>query len=353
MAEGQQLRLEPCRHCPTCPASYFCDEGATEFGCDNEFTRPQQTEGGGRDIMHPLRPDLTERLAECGGLDIRIRTRAAQQALPRLPSYIPRVQPQAGFESPQCLAVAVPLERVGLSGHVRTAAEMKTALGLPPETVIIVTSFQDDRVLERVWRGRRPLAESLASAGYDLITVPNFSVWEGDTRLEHRYNIARSLRMFEILLEAGVPAVPHVSWYLERDLDDWIRELRRWAGLRAFSLDLSTLESRQAWAWAMPGLRRFFHGIGQEWEVLVNGPSVRRRICDVSEICGHIHLTNERPFQLAMSRHVTIDELLTSRTQRTPKARMEIFALEVRKMVDAVGPAPACCRLSAGAGLRA
>lgn len=342
--EGLQGRLEPCRHCHTCPFSYGCQEGATEFGCHNEFTPPQEGQAGGRDVMHPLRPDLTDRLWECGGLDIRIRARAAQQPLPTLPSYIARVQVQAGFEAPQCPAVAVPLDRVGTSGRVNTAAWWRAWLRLPAEAVVIVSSFQKDSVLERAWDHRRPLVESLATAGYDLVTVPNFSLWEGDPPLEHRYNIARSLRMFEMLVEADVPTIPHVSWYLlRRDLDEWVRELRRWAGLRAFSLDLQTLKAEEDWARGVRELRRLFDGIGQDWDVLVNGVAQRGRIHEVAEICGRVHLMNERPFQLAIHKRMSVDDLSTGRTRSTDKAPTDIFPVEVQKMRDCMS----CTRAAA------
>ena len=335
MPEGVRLRLDPCRHCARCPAGYLCDEGATEFGCHNEFTPPREGQAGGRDVMHPLRPDLTERLWECGGLDIRIRTRATQQPLPILPPYVPRVQKRRGFEASQCPAVAVPLDRVWVPRRTRPAAEIKAALRLPAEAAVIVSSFQKDSVLERAWHHRRALVESLATAGYDLVTVPNFSLWDDDPPLEHRYNIARSLRMFEMLVEAGVPTIPHVSWYLlRRDLDEWVRELQRWPGLRAFSLDLQTLKAEEDWARAVRELRRLFDGIGQDWDVLVNGVAQRGRIREVREICGRVHLMNERPFQLAIHRRTSVDDLSTGRTRPTDRPSTEIFAVEVQKMRD-------------------
>jgi hypothetical protein len=218
---------------------------------------------------------------------------------------------------------------------VRPAAQIKAALRLPAKAVVIVSSFQKDRVLETAWHHRWPLVQSLATAGYDLVTVPNFSLWDGDPPLEHRYNIARSLRIFEMLVEAGVPTIPHVSWYLvRRDLDEWIRELRRWSGLQAFSLDLQTLKAEEDWARAVRELRRLFDGIGQEWDVLVNGVARRRRIREVGGICGRVHLMNERPFQLAIHGRMSVDDLSTGRTRSTDKAPTDIFAVEVRKMRD-------------------
>jgi hypothetical protein len=238
-----------------------------------------------------------------------------------------------------------------ISSRVLTAAEMRAALGVLPDTVLIVTSFHLDNFLELLWGKRRELVKAIARAGYDLVTVPDFSVWDGDTRLEHRYNIARSLRMFELLVEAGTPTLLNVSWYLQRDIDDWASFLRDWSGSRAFSIDLATLTSERDWACGIRGLRRLFEQIGQDWEVLVNGVALRERIAEVSQICGHIHLINERPFHLAMSRHMTVDELLTSRTQPSPRAQMDIFAMEAQKMEAAVPVPPRSCRLRAAVGV--
>jgi hypothetical protein len=227
---------------------------------------------------------------------------------------------------------------------VRPAAQIKAALRLPAKAVVIVSSFQKDCVLERAWDHRRPLVESLAIAGYDLVTVPNFSLWDDDPPLEHRYNIARSLRIFEMLVEAGVPTIPHVSWYLvRRDLDEWIRELRRWSGLQAFSLDLQTLKTQESWGRGLRELHHLFEGIGQDWEVLVNGVAQPERIREVTEICGRVHIMNERPFQLAMCRYMTAGDPSTGRERRADRSRREIFEAEVQKMRD--------CMTSASFGL--
>jgi hypothetical protein len=318
--------------CDTCPAYHVCRDGGAESGCQSEFRLPEAASIGGRDVLHPLHPELTKRVWECGGLDIQIRTRTAQQCIPALPAYIPRVQIRTGFEARGCPAVAVPLDRVGLR-HARAAAEFKQALKLDPGAIVVVSSFQEDSVLERAWQHRQGLVESLATAGYDLVTVPSFSLWMGDAPLEHRYNIARSLRMFEMLVEAGVPTMPQVSWYFaQRDVDEWIRELGRWRGLRAFSLDLQTLKNDDDWAWGLVRLRRLFEGIGQDWEVLVNGVAQKEHIRDVKEICGRVHLMNEEPFQLAMCQHMT--DLCTGRRRPSTKTPIEVFAAEVQRMSD-------------------
>jgi hypothetical protein len=347
MAEGQQLRLEPCRYCATCPANRHCDEGATGFGCDNTFVPPEQ---GGRDVLHPARPDLADRLWESGTFDIRVWTNQPQKPLPPLPAYIPRVQPHPAFQCSQIRTLAVPIDQITKAGRVLSADETRERLGALPETALVVTCFHLDSFLESLWDRRRALTASIASAGYDLVTVPNFSVWEGDTRLEHRYNIARSLRVFELFVDAGIPTAPSVSWFLTRDLDDWITFLRGWSGIRAFSVDLATLKAEEEdWEWGIRGLRRLFDGIGRDWEVLVNGVAKSERITEVSKVCGHIHLINEHSFHVAMSGQMTAEEFLSSEMRRTPKAQMDIFLEEIKKTEEALQVLPESCRLRVAA----
>jgi hypothetical protein len=171
---------------------------------------------------------------------------------------------------------------------------MKTKLGLPETTTMIVTCFQQDHILERVWGNRRRFAESASAAGYDLVTTPNFSLWLGHTRLEHRYNIRRSILVFEALAEAGAPTIPHVAWLLNKDVDDWIEALCRWQGTKMFSIDLTTI-SLCGWDEGLLGLVRLFSAIGSGWEVLVNGVEREDRINQLNAICGHIHLTDLPP----------------------------------------------------------
>ena len=346
MAEGQQLRLEPCRYCATCPANRHCEEGATNSGATIRSCRPSS----GRDVLHPARPDLADRLWESGSFDIRVWTKQPQRPLPPLPAYVPRVQPHAAFQCSQIKTLAVPINEITKAGQVSSADEIRERLGAPPETALVMTCFHLDSFLEGLWHRRRALTASIASAGYDLVTVPNFSVWEGDTRLEHRYNIARSLRVFELFVDAGIPTAPSVSWFLKRDLDDWISFLRDWSGIRAFSVDLATLKAEEAdWEWGIRGLQRLFDGIGRDWEVLVNGVAKKERLAGVSKVCGHIHLINEHPFHVAMSRRMPADEFRFSDMKRTPKAQMDIFLEEVKNTEAALQVLPDSCRLRVAA----
>jgi len=339
VSEDRQRRLEPTLACPTCPARPSCDEGQTEYGCGNDIPPDAP-------FLHPGSPDLTIRLAEVGGLDLRIRLKYQPRPLPSIPTYIPRVQPRAGFEGADWPAFAVPIDRVGTTPPVLLASELRRRLGLSSKARLILSMHQQDDVLETVWGNRRQLVQSLADANFDLVLVPSFSNWDQRTRIEHRYQVARGLRFLELLVRAGVPSAPNVVWYLDQDIRDWIRELRGWVGPRAFSVDLQTLQTDEKWQWGIRGLRLLCEGIGAHWEVIINGVARADRIQSLLNIFGHFHLINARPYELAMANRITIDELLVREIRTDPANRMKTFSHNVRTWARLM-PVPPLCSLSA------
>ena len=200
--------------------------------------------------------------------------------------------------------------------------------------------------METVWANRRQLVASLADANFDLVLVPSFSTWDRVTRLEHGYQVARGLRFLELLVHSGIPTVPNVAWYLERDISEWARELMNWAGPRAFSVDIQTLQTEEKWDWGLRALRLLADKIGSGWEVLVNGVGRADNIGALTAIFGHIHLINARAYELAMANRMPHGDLLTKEIRTDPAARMATFAKNVAIWSNATY-SPALCQLRA------
>ena len=57
------------------------------------------------------------------------------------------------------------------------------------------------------------------------VIAPNFSVYEDTPRVEHLYNIRRSIIIYNELIDYGINAIPDISWYNINDLDFWIEKL--------------------------------------------------------------------------------------------------------------------------------
>lgn len=334
MPEGPQQRLEPTLACQLCPLLPSCDEGATNLGCGNEIPEDAQ-------YLHAGSSDLTVRLAEVGGLDIRIRSAYRPSLPPDLPTYIPRVQWRSGFISPRWAALAIPVDRAIVSGNVRTSREIRALLGIGDMTKLVLSTHQRDDVLENIWDNRSQFVESLSRANYDLVLVPSFSLWDYLPPLEHRYQIARGLRFLELLLRAGVMTVPHISWFRKRDIRAWGRELRRWGQPKAFSIDLQTLQTEEKWRWGAHGFKLLADEIGPGWEVIVNGVGARYNIESLLGIFGHIHLINERAYQVAMSGFV-VDETLIKERRAGHLSAMQRFDRNVGLWAEAARPSSSC-----------
>ncbi|MBF6599043.1 MAG: hypothetical protein IVW36_00865 [Dehalococcoidia bacterium] len=284
-----------------------------------------------RDVAHPLNPRLPEILAASGGLDITFRD-VKTQLQPELPVFVPRVLFEAQVLNIDWPALALPLDRIATSKRLYTRAEAQQRLHVAPDTKLIVTGFQRDDVLELRWARIDALASALGDAGYDLVTVSNLSLWLNDTRLEHRSNIARTIRWFEAFAYRDVITRPHVSFFLNRDVDDWIAELRRWPDLHTFSLDFATFRTDAEWYANLARVQRLFDGIGPGYDVLVNGVAKSERIAEVGHIIDRFTLVNETAYHHAMSRHVTREELSRgARDVRSALERGTIFRHEVER----------------------
>ena len=57
--------------------------------------------------------------------------------------------------------------------------------------------------------------------------APNFSLYEDAPRIEHLYNIKRSLIIYNKLVEHGIKAIPDIAWYNRNDIDFWIDQINK------------------------------------------------------------------------------------------------------------------------------
>ncbi len=93
----------------------------------------------------------------------------------------------------------------------------------------MLTLFASDGDLERLWYERLAFVDRLRLLRPSAVISPSFSVWHGDDWVEQRYAMKRSLEFVRIVQEAGVRAIPHVSWGREADaldLAQWINANR-------------------------------------------------------------------------------------------------------------------------------
>lgn len=213
--------------------------------------------------------------------------------IPELPPHIPAVsRPLRDREAAASLPwVALHPERVvGAAGLGRECAARgpRGRFGLAAGTRVALHFYAPDAILERFWRARHAIYPALRG-GFDLVFVPNFSVYEDSPRLEHLANMKRAAAVAVEMAAAGIPAVPDVGWYCRDDLDRWAAWLSD-AGYPAvgFSFQAVGLRNRAAGAWKgyLAGLEYLSGRLPPGTAFALVGLSSPARVAEAARVVG-------------------------------------------------------------------
>lgn len=98
----------------------------------------------------------------------------------------------------------------------------RAALNISNDMRGILEFYVRDRTLEGIWESREKLYQEVKDMKLEAVISSNFSVYEDAPRIEHLYNINRSIIIYNELIDFGINAIPDVSWYNINDLDYWI-----------------------------------------------------------------------------------------------------------------------------------
>lgn len=188
-----------------------------------------------------LRMDVRQAVVKrLGGLDLDWPRPVQHPRVPELPAHIP-VMVQAYADPVDIPWVGLHGARLfGLAGERLTPKHhrpLREVYRLGPTTRIAIEFYVDDRVLEGLWRNRSLVISQLRQLEVDLVLTPNFSVWLSDSRFGHLIAIRRSALYYYSLVEAGVRAIPDISFYFyEPDGRLWAEWVNRNRDVQAVSL---------------------------------------------------------------------------------------------------------------------
>lgn len=289
-----QLALVPSPFCSPCPARGICREQLTELGCPP--WGPVHTA-----LLHPLSNDWFLRIVEIGNFAFDYTARA--QTLPSLPAYIPAVRPNSwGGRSPSTDALALPLSHVEpLARNVtERGITVKQALGLAEHQLLIVLGFAADPFLERCWRhpDRRRLLTAIRVLEPDAAVAWGYSVWHRHARgwayprVEHLYNLKRSLKVYAELQTLGISAIPHIYWGTRDDLDRWADWLGANPSVTTLAVDLQTVDQLRAWRDALQALGYFRNMLPRSVHMLFNGVCRVERVAELRRLWPESSLCN-------------------------------------------------------------
>ena len=185
--------------------------------------------------------DIRRRVMEqLGGLDLTWPRDVVHPELPELPVHLP-VLVQAYADPVDVPWIAIHGGRLlGVTGRQLTPKHrrsLREVYRLAPETKLALEFYVEDRVLEGLWTWRRRVIQELASVRADLILAPNFSVWFDQPRFASLVQIRKAFIFYMEMVEAGLPAVADISFYLfEPDGRVWAEWVNSQPTLRAVSL---------------------------------------------------------------------------------------------------------------------
>lgn len=148
------------------------------------------------------------------------------------------------------------------------------ALNIDNRAKGVLEFYVKDRTLEGFWDRRHEIYRNLKQLNWSVIIAPNFSVYEDAPRVDHLYNMKRSSIVYNEMMEAGLPAVPDLTWYNQIDLDQWIREINK-NSVKTISYSFQVTDVRLKhsswWRHYLMGFRYMCQRIPEDVQIIIAG----------------------------------------------------------------------------------
>lgn len=153
----------------------------------------------------------------------------------------------------------------------------------------ILQFYAKDRILECFWDNRLNLYEELKSQGFEAIIAPNFSVYEDAPRLDHIYNIERSITVYNEMRMAGIRAIPDVSWYGIEDLELWVQMINN-SDIKTLAFSFQVVDVRlkasNDWKNYLAGFRYLCSNISKNLDFVIIGASSSKKAIAIKKAAG-------------------------------------------------------------------
>lgn len=204
-----------------------------------------------------------------------------------------------------------------------------TALNLDPNTRAILEFYVKDITLEGFWDKRGKIYSDLRSMNFEAVISPNFSVYEDAPRVDHLYNMKRSAVVYNELLDAGISAIPDISWYCRKDLDRWCDEIIK-NDIKAVSFSFQAVDvgikAANIWMFYLLGFRYLCQILNKDIDIIIVGITSPFKLFEVFKASRgqRIHILNQSAY--VQSRR---GMLSGTREQDREKTFDELFQLNI------------------------
>lgn len=270
-----------CKNCllykKKCGGCSLCEASICSNSCDTCFS------------LCPKRPGVFHYLSKIGGVDLQLNYSKIDFA--NLPLNIPilpdKLKTQISYELLPIAAVHAGslLSRNGEKiSKTYLDKGFARALNIDNKTLAILEFYIKDRQLEGFWDRRKELYKLIKKLNFSFVIAPNFSVYEDAPRLDHIYNIKRSVTAYNELINSGIKAIPDVSWYNIKDLDRWINAINA-SGIKAIAFSFQTvgiqLKASGVWKSYILGFRYLCQNINKDVNIIVAGAVSERKVLEL------------------------------------------------------------------------
>ncbi len=245
------------------------------------------------EAFHCHHPLLAKELVDIKGVSFD-NVVAKDIPTPQLPDFIPQISPNSSklISLVDFPYVAVTLNKIIDKKSFTVDGNIRKRLGILPTTKLILLSYTLDSPLQKIWEGRKHLIPDLAKCGFDLVTGFDYSLWGDQPHAEKKINLKRSLITYEMLQNAGIPAIPHIYWDDNKDLRRWGKWLSNNGSVKDLAICLEETTRESDWKNTIRDLAFFTTLIDSDINFLITGPSTAAKIADLGAILPNYTLTN-------------------------------------------------------------
>lgn len=281
---SQQLSLTDVRS-GECPFADLLDDN------DNHcFSLGQHN---GYEVISEDHPEFAQWLAEVRGVgfdDVR------PSLIPNieLPNFIPTVTIGSKnlLKNNNLKFIAVSLRDIVSPQRLLIPDDIRERFSVGEDTKIILLNYAEDILIEKMWSKRKILFEKIASLNFDLVTAVNYSIWFDQPHAERLINMKRSLMTFEEMQSLGVPAVPHIYWTGQKDLQRWAKWLNKNQSVWCVAINLQTQRGRDLWDQTLADLRYLVSLLDRELHFIITGASKPERALQLKDLLQSLTITN-------------------------------------------------------------
>lgn len=259
----------------TCGGCSLCERPYCEEQCYSCFA------------LCPTRPGSFSLLNSIGGPELELLSNDEIE----LPCFVPvlpdRLKEQLSYDHVRVVGLHAG-EMFLDSGSSVAPSYLKNgyaaALNIDSKIEAVLQFYTKDRTLEGFYDHRHVIYDQLLQMKLKAVIAPNFSVYEDAPRLDHMYNMKRSVTVYSEMIERGLPAIPDVSYYDANDLKQWIREITN-KGIKIISFSFQNvdvkLKASNLWKHYLLGFRILCTEIPKDVDVIIVGASSTRRIKEI------------------------------------------------------------------------